>query len=572
MSEIAVPISKKLFLPINFKYSTWDELLPFFNELNSREITNLPSLQNWLIDKSELEAFLQEDLGWRYIKQTCDTNSETKRNSLHFFIQEIEPFIANFTNLFNKKLLNSPFLDQLSKEKYGVYMRGIKKEVELFREENIPLFTEIQTLSNDYGQIMGGLSVEVDGKVLTFQQASNYLKLQDREKRKEVYLKINESRIAEKERLEDLFDKLIKLRHQVAINAGYLNFRDYMFDALGRFDYTKEQCLNFHDSVERLIVPIIEKYESARKQKLGYEKLHLWDMDVDADNLPALKPYETGEELIQKTIACFNSVEPSFGKVIEIMQQKGHLDLDSRLGKAPGGYNYPLFLSGLPFIFMNSAGNLRDMVTMMHEGGHAIHSWLSKDLELTGFKSTPSEIAEVASMAMELISMEHWEVFFQDPEDLKRAKKYQLEKILSILPWIATIDAFQHWIYENPNHTREERLKQWLLTHRRFSGNVLDRTEFPEFEAYSWHRQLHLFEVPFYYIEYGIAQLGAIGVWRNYKLNQQKALNQYKDSLSEGYLKTLPDLYNIAGVKFDFSSENVSHLIKFVGEEQAKLE
>ena len=572
MSEIAVPISKKLFLPINFKYSTWDELLPFFNELNSREITNLPSLQDWLIDKSELEAFLQEDLGWRYIKQTCDTNSETKRNSLHFFIQEIEPFIANFTNLFNKKLLNSPFLDQLSKEKYGVYMRGIKKEVELFREENIPLFTEIQTLSNDYGQIMGGLSVEVDGKVLTFQQASNYLKLQDREKRKEVYLKINESRIAEKERLEDLFDKLIKLRHQVAINAGYLNFRDYMFDALGRFDYTKEQCLNFHDSVERLIVPIIEKYESARKQKLGYEKLHLWDMDVDADNLPALKPYETGEELIQKTIACFNSVEPSFGKVIEIMQQKGHLDLDSRLGKAPGGYNYPLFLSGLPFIFMNSAGNLRDMVTMMHEGGHAIHSWLSKDLELTGFKSTPSEIAEVASMAMELISMEHWEVFFQDPEDLKRAKKYQLEKILSILPWIATIDAFQHWIYENPNHTREERLKQWLLTHRRFSGNVLDRTEFPEFEAYSWHRQLHLFEVPFYYIEYGIAQLGAIGVWRNYKLNQQKALNQYKDSLSEGYLKTLPDLYNIAGVKFDFSSENVSHLIKFVGEEQAKLE
>lgn len=572
MSEIAVPISKKLFLPINFKYSTWDELLPLFNELNLREITNLASLQNWLIDKSELEAFLQEDLGWRYIKQTCDTNSETKRNSLHFFIQEIEPHIANFTNLFNKQLLNSPFLDQLSKEKYGVYIRGIKKEVELFREENIPLFTEIQTLSNDYGQIMGGLSVEVDGKVLTFQQASNYLKLQDREKRKEVYLKINESRIAEKERLEDLFDKLIKLRHQVALNAGYLNFRDYMFDALGRFDYTKEQCLNFHDSVERLIVPIIEKYESARKQKLGYEKLHPWDMDVDADNLPALKPYETGEELIQKTIACFNSVEPSFGKVIEIMQQKGHLDLDSRLGKAPGGYNYPLFLSGLPFIFMNSAGNIRDMVTMMHEGGHAIHSWLSKDLELTGFKSTPSEIAEVASMAMELISMEHWEVFFQDPEDLKRAKKYQLEKILSILPWIATIDAFQHWIYENPNHTREERLNQWLLTYRRFSGNVLDRTEFPEFEAYSWHRQLHLFEVPFYYIEYGIAQLGAIGVWRNYKLNQQKALNQYKDSLSEGYLKTLPDLYNIAGVKFDFSSENVSQLIKFVGEEQTKLE
>jgi oligoendopeptidase F len=572
MSELYSPLKINAFLPKGFSYSTWEQLLPYFEELNSREIPNLVSLQNWLIDKSELEAFLQEDLGWRYIKQTCDTNSEEKRNSLHFFIQEIEPHTANFTNLFNKKFLNSPFLNELSIDKYGVYIRGIKKEVEIFREENIPLFTEIQTLANEYGQIMGGLSVEVDGKVLTFQQAANYLKLPDREKRKEVYLKINNSRIAEKERLEDLFDKLIKLRHQVAKNAGYANFRDYMFDALGRFDYTSQQCLDFHDSVQQLIVPIVEKYETTRKEKLGYERLYLWDMDVDADNLPALKPYETGEDLIRKTIDCFNDVDPSFGKVIEIMQQKGHLDLDSRLGKAPGGYNYPLYQSGLPFIFMNSAGNIRDMVTMMHEGGHAIHSWLSKDLELTGFKNTPSEIAEVASMAMELISMEHWEVFFGNSEDLKRAKKYQLEKILSILPWIAAIDAFQHWIYENPNHTREERLNEWLKTHRRFSGNVLDRSEFPEFEAYSWHRQLHLFEVPFYYIEYGIAQLGAIGVWRNYKLNPEKALNQYKNSLSEGYLKTLPDLYKTAGVKFDFSSENVSELVKFVSEEQSKLD
>jgi len=571
MSEISSPPKINTFLPKGFSYSTWEQLLPHFEELNNREIPNLTSLQNWLIDKSELEAFLQEDLGWRYIKQTCDTNSEEKRNSLHFFIQEIEPHIANFTNLFNKKLLNSPFLKELSNEKYGVYIRGIKKEVEIFREKNIPLFTEIQTLANEYGQIMGGLFVEVDGKTLTFQQAANYLKLPDREKRKEVYLKINNSRIAEKQRLEDLFDKLIKLRHNVANNAGYANFRDYMFDALGRFDYTAQQCIDFHHSVEHLIVPIVEKYETSRKEKLGFENLYPWDIDVDADNLPALKPYETGEELIKKTIDCFNTVDPSFGKVIEIMQQKGHLDLDSRLGKAPGGYNYPLYLSGLPFIFMNSAGNIRDMVTMMHEGGHAIHSWLSKDLELTGFKNTPSEIAEVASMAMELISMEHWEVFFENSEDLKRAKKYQLEKILSILPWIAAIDAFQHWIYENPNHTHEERLNEWLKTHRRFSGNVLDRSEYPEFEAYNWHRQLHLFEVPFYYIEYGIAQLGAIGVWRNYKLNPEKALNQYKNSLSEGYLKTLPELYKIAGVKFDFSSENVSELVKFVAEEESKL-
>jgi oligoendopeptidase F len=241
--------------------------------------------------------------------------------------------------------------------------------------------------------------------------------------------------------------------------------------------------------------------------------------------------------------------------------------LDSRLGKAPGGYNYPLYASALPFIFMNAAGSIRDMITMMHEGGHAIHSWVSKDLELTGFKSTPSEIAEVASMAMELISMEHWDVFFENEEQLNRARRYQTEKIISILPWIATVDAFQHWIYENPSHSRIERQEAWKTIHRRFAGNIIDRSSYPEFEETAWHKQLHIFEVPFYYIEYGIAQLGAIGVWRNYKLNPQKALADYEHALALGYTKTLPELYEIAGVNFDFSAENVKALLEFVRKE-----
>jgi oligoendopeptidase F len=344
-----------------------------------------------------------------------------------------------------------------------------------------------------------------------------------------------------------------------------------MFDSLGRFDYTPEQCFDFHNSIEKYIVPLIDDFNLKRKQSLGYEVLKPWDMDVDPEQKVPLHPYKNADELIQKTIALFEEIMPEFGKVIRLMQERGHLDLDSRIGKAPGGYNYPLHQSSLPFIFMNSAGTLRDMVTMMHEGGHAVHSWLSRNLELGAFKSTPSEIAEVASMAMELISMEHWNHFFNDAEELKRARKYQLEKILSILPWIAIVDAFQNWIYTHPQHSAEERKATWLDLLQRFEGNVVDRRDFPEFQEYSWHKQLHIFEVPFYYVEYGIAQLASIAIWKNYKENPAQTLNAYTKALEAGYTLTLPELYNLAGIKFNFSGDYIKEIASFVRAEYAKL-
>ena len=556
------------YLPSNLIINSWNDLSEFFEELSHRELNDVRELRKWLNDRSELEAVVQEDLGWRYIRQTCDTVSEEKRASLNFFIQEIEPYLAEYADLFNRKLLSSDFLEALSQDAtFAVYIRGIRKEAELFRKENIPLFTEIQTLASDYGRITGAMSVEIDGKTLTFQQAANLLKSEDREVRRSVYEKINSRRKQDQEALDTLFDQLLALRHQVALNTGYRNFSEYMFDAMGRFDYTAEQCFNFHQSVEEFVVPLVEEWEEARRVKLGLDVLSPWDLEVDADKKEPLEPFTDSRDLIEKTIACFAKVKPNYGDVIRLMDTKGHLDLDSRLGKAPGGYNYPLYASALPFIFMNAAGSIRDMITMMHEGGHALHSWVSKDLELTGFKSTPSEIAEVASMAMELISMEHWDVFFENEEQLNRARHYQTEKIISILPWIATVDAFQHWIYENPAHTRTERNDAWKKIHKRFAGKVIDRSSYPEFEETAWHKQLHIYEVPFYYIEYGIAQLGAIGVWRNYKANPQKALSDYEQALALGYTKTLPDLYEIAGVKFDFSAENVKALLEFVRNE-----
>jgi oligoendopeptidase F len=550
---------------------SWEDVSALFEELINRPLNSLAELQTWLKERSALDAFLQEDLGWRYIHHTCDTANAEKHQLLNFFIQEIEPHLAKFADLLNRKMLSNPFLSEITETGFSVYLRNVQKEVALFRDENIPLLTEIQTLSNEYGQLSGAMTVEMDGKTVTFQQAAVELKSSDRTKRREVYIKINERRLQSSDELNILFDKLLKLRNQVSIKADYSNYRDYMFDALGRFDYTPKHCFDFHESVAQHIVPIISSFEKERKDLLGYDQLMPWDLEVDPLLQSPLEPYKNSDELIEKTIEVFKRIRPDFGEVIRLMKEKGHLDLDSRIGKAPGGYNYPLYQSSLPFIFMNSAGTMRDMVTMMHEGGHAVHSWLSKDLNLTAYKSTPSEIAEVASMAMELISMEHWDVFFEDESTLRRARKYQLEKILSILPWIATVDAFQHWIYLHPEHSPEERKSEWIKLFRKFSGDVIDRSETASYEPFGWHRQLHIFEVPFYYIEYGIAQLASIGIWKNYKENPEKTLLQYEAALTAGYTFTLPELYEMAGIRFDFSSDYIQELAAFVKDELDQL-
>ena len=296
-----------------------------------------------------------------------------------------------------------------------------------------------------------------------------------------------------------------------------------------------------------------------------------WDTQVDVSGKPPLKPFDKGSELIEKTIKCFSSIRPSFGDYLKVMREMKHLDLDSKAGKAPGGFNYPLYEIGVPFIYMNAVGSLRDVVTMVHEGGHAIHSFLSKDLALVDFKDLPSEVAELASMSMELISMEYWDEFFPNEEELKRAKKEQLQQVLETLPWVAQIDKFQHWIYENPNHAIEERYDCWLKLNAEFGNNVIDWTGNEDALKRMWQKQLHLFEVPFYYIEYGMAQLGAIAIWRNYKKDPQKAIDQYEAALKMGYTRPISEIYKTAGIQFDFSKDYVSDLASFVNEELAKL-
>lgn len=562
---------KHSFLPEHFSLTDWATLEPYFIQLQNKEINSSEDLEQWLKDMSEMEAFISEDACWRQVRMTCDTENKTLEEAFNFFFMEIQPKIQPYADILNKKLVDCPFTKGLDQEKYFTYLRSVRKSIDLFREANIPLQAEAAVLQQQYGSIAGKMMIEQDGQEYTLQQAGKFLESEDRQIRETVYKKIAERRLVDKEPLNELFSKLIALRHQVALNAGFSNYRDYKFAEMGRFDYTPASCFQFHEAVKKEVVPLVNQIYQEQQQRLGLDNMRPWDTEAEPAGIEPLRPFTDGRDLLDKSIKCLDALNPFFGDCLRKMDALNHLDLDSRKGKAPGGYNMPLAESGAPFIFMNAASQMSDLTTMVHEGGHAIHSFLAHGLELTGFKEYPTEMAEVASMSMELFTMDHWDVFFDNEEEMKRAKRHQLERVITIFPWIATIDKFQHWVYENPSHTIEERKENWLRILNEFATSAIDYSGLESFRSYNWQRQLHLFEVPFYYIEYGIAQLGAIGMWKQYRDNPEKGLENYMKGLSLGGTKTLPDLYAAAGIDFDFTPEKISELMIFVKDELEKL-
>lgn len=565
-----VPIARN-FLPQDFKVTDWDTLRPYFDNLKDREINNAAELNRWLADISELEAVISEDASWRQIKMTCDTTNPAFEEAFTYFCLEIEPKMKPYFFELNKKLLASPYITELDKSSFFPYLRSVENAVQLYREENVPIQAELSILAQSYGVISGKMTITVNDKEYTLQQAAKFLQQSDRELRETVFRKIAARRLQDKDQLNDLFNKLLERRQQVAVNAGFANYRDYKFRELGRFDYTPEDCFAFHEAVREHILPLQKMLVENRRKKLGLDELKPWDTDAEPVGSTPLHPFETGKELADKAIEVFGRLNPYFSGSLTTMVQMSRLDLESRIGKAPGGYNCPLAETGVPFIFMNAAGTVGDLITMMHEGGHAVHSFLSHPLPLSSFKEYPMEIAELASMSMELFSMEHWDVFFNDTDNLHKAQLEEMERVISVLPWIATIDKFQHWLYTNPGHTNEERSAQWISILNEFSTGLVDWSGFEDYRANFWQKQLHLYEVPFYYIEYGIAQLGAIAMWRQYRENKQQALNNYMNALSLGYTKTLKELYSTAGIRFDFSPAYVAELGSFVKERLTEM-
>lgn len=563
---------KRTFISADLNLQTWEDIQSYFIDLRDRKITSQVEFEKWLQDRSELDAVLEENAAWRYIKMTIDTRIPELTEAYTYFVTEIQPKLAPFEDLLNRKMMESEYVAKLSESKeYSLLFKRVQQELDLFQEKNIALDAEISEQSQEFGAISAAQMIEIDGEKMTMQKASVLLKNQDEAIRKQAFELMGERRLQDAEKLDDLFTSLITKRHQLALNAGFENYRDYKLKSLGRFDYTKEDCFDFHDSIKKHIVPLVKKIQQKQADLLGVEKIKPWNLDVDPLGKPALKPFENGEELLQGTIKMFDKIDTYFGDCIRTMNEMGHLDLESKLGKSPGGYNYPLYEIGVPFIFMNAVGTLRDLVTMVHEGGHAIHSFLSRDLKLTGFKNLPSEVAELASMSMELLSMEHWEEFFPNQEELKRAKVEQLETILKILPWIATIDKFQHWVYENPTHSVDERQQKWEEITTDFGTGLVDWTGYESYKVRAWQKQLHLYEVPFYYIEYGIAQLGALAIWKNSKSDHKKAIEGYKNALTLGYTRSIPEIYETAGIKFDFSDTYLKEIAQFVEVELEKV-
>ena len=559
------------YVPEDFQVTDWAKLESYFQELEARPVASADELERWLLDRSELEAVLSEDLAWRYIRMTCATQDAARSEAFQYFVNEIEPRVAPCDHALNEKMLASPYLDGLDKKRYGVFLRSVRRASEIYRAANILLKTEISTKQQQYAAIAGAMTVTLDGQELTLPQAADRLKSPNRAVRETAWRAVQQRRLHDAKALDALFTELVGLRNQVGLNAGFDNFRDYMFAALGRFDYTPQDCFNFHRAIRETVVPLIDDLDLERRQDLKQPALRPWDLDVDPSGQLPLRPFATSEELLEKTIVVFQALDPYLGDCLRTMRQMGQLDLESRKGKAPGGYNYPLDETGVPFIFMNATSSLRDVVTMLHEGGHAVHSFLTRHLALGADKHPPSEVAELASMSMELISMDHWHVFFENPEDLRRAKKTHLESVLETFPWVATIDKFQHWLYEHPQHTETERHHRWTEIFDEFNQRTVDWRGLDGIKPYLWQKQLHLYEVPFYYIEYAMAQLGAIAVWRHYRQNPTEGLAAYKQALALGYTAPIGQIYAAAGIRFDFSTDYLRTLADFVRGEMAAL-
>lgn len=563
---------KRNYISPSFEIQDWASLEPYYDALKNFPIHSKEQLEEFLLRANELSSVVSETFAWIYITMTCNTNDETIAQKYQYFVTEILPKIGPNENELQKKYYHSPYRSLLDPIKYLTLDRAIANEIEIYRTENEDLLGKARIKSQEYDQLVANLSVLHHGETLTMQKAAALLELNDRKEREVVWNKMQDARLAIENQVDVILEDLIRLRHQMAKNAGFQSFTNYMFRKLGRFDYTPEDCQKFHEGIEQVITPIYVQIMENRKKKLGVDTLRPWDTVVDPHQLPPLRPFQKGSELLEKTILMFQKMKPELAQMIITMKEMGHFDLESREGKAPGGYNYPLAETGIPFIFMNAVGTHSDLTTMVHECGHAFHSFLTQNYELNAFKETPSEVAELASMSMEFLSMNFWDTFYPDSHDFQRAQYEQIVRSIIILPWVASVDLFQTWIYNNPDASIQDRKNQWSLIYDRFHGNVVDWTGLEKQKSILWQKQGHIFDVPFYYIEYGMAQIGALQVWKNSIQNFSQALEDYLNALKLGYTKTIPQIYQTANVHFDFSPQKLQELSQFVLHQLQRLE
>ena len=559
------------FVPANINLGNWKELNPLFKKLEEQLDTSstAENLEQVILNWEELSAAIAEEGSKRYIAMTCQTEDKDAEKAYLEFVEKIEPEEKKCNFLLSKKLTKHPQCKDLKNQRYEVFLRDTALQVELFRSENVTLETETSKLGQKYQKIIGGLTVHFEGKEQTLIQMSRHLEGTERNYRQKAWELVANRRLEESEKIDSHIDDLAKLRNQISENAGFSNYRDYAHKRLGRFDYSPDDCISFQNAIEEEMVPLLRELQDERIQELNINELKPWDTATDPKGRPPLEPFEKVSDLIECSQSIFNQVDGNLSDWFQTMQDLDLLDLANRKGKAPGGYQCSLDESRLPFIFMNSVGVQRDVETLLHEAGHAFHSMASQNEPLHSYRHAPIEFCEVASMAMELLGSEFLEEFYNS-EEARRARINHLEGIVFVFPWIATVDAFQHWLYLNPDHSIEDRDKAWSKLIDRFGGNV-DWTHYELAKAKLWHKQLHIFLHPFYYVEYGIAQLGALQVWANYKNNKSKALNDYKAALALGGSKPLPELFKRCNIQFDLSRDTVAPMADLLRKELKAL-
>lgn len=558
------------YLPEDFDVTDCDTVAQRYQNLISRQAGSVDELLAIMEEAAELHKALADELSWRYVRMTVHADDESYADAYNEFYGKVYAATDSCRFDLEKLFYDSPYRTDLDPARYAHLEKMIANNIELFREENTPLKVQESELANKYGAIIGGLSAEYDGKDCTLAQLNAILKDPDRPKREGAWRLRFKLLSSAREKLDSLFDELKALRIRIAHNAGFANYRDYMHREKGRFSYTPEDIHRFHDSVEKVVVPFVSELHRKRKRALGLDILRPWDTAVDLDGR-VLHPFQTTEEFIDKCLQVLDKVNPAYAEQLAMMNNSGMLDLENRKGKAPGGYNTGIHKLASSFIFMNHVKMHNDVVTLLHESGHAMHSAAVGDITLDYYCDTPSEVAELASMAMELLSMDYWGIFYTDPADLKKAKRDQLEGTLSFLPWCMIVDAFQHWLYLHPEHSPAERSAAYAGIYRRFYTTI-DWSGLEDKLHSGWMLQLHIFEVPFYYIEYGMAQLGALSIYYNYRQDKEKALRQYQDFLNLGYSKPVDEIYRTAGIDFDFSEARIRELVAFVRSELEAIE
>ncbi len=548
------------FLPETVELTDTAQLAPLFDRLKKALVAvgSVDDLVKWLHDHSEVCAALSESSSLAYIHMTCQTDDEAREQAYLHIVEVVDPWLKPRQFALLQKLVSLPEFKQLP-PLYAVYCRSAEAQVKIFREENIARETAVARLTQQYQKISGGMTVDFEGKEQTLARLSRIQEEPDRARREAAWRSVTDRRLQDADKLEGIFDDLLKLRHEIALAAGFENFRDYTFANYERFDYTAGDCLRFHDAIEHHVVPLMREMQEKRRQRLGVETLRPWDLGVDPDHRPPLQPFDDSAVLLEKCHHIFSRLDPRFGGYFSILRKQELVDLDNRKGKAPGGYQSTLSEARVPFIFMNAVGAHRDVEVMLHESGHAFHALAAREQPLHAYRGAPIEFCEVASMGMELLAAPYLTEFYPEDE-VRRARRDHLEGIIKFFPWMAAVDAFQHWIYTHPKHTRDERAAQWIALMDRFGG-IEDYSGFERCRAHMWHRQLHIFEIPFYYVEYGIAQLGALQLWQHATRDLHRTVDQYLRGLALGGSRPLPELFAAAGLAFDFTDRTIAPLM-----------